>query len=136
MGAAPTQPLCTIRDLDELGIAPEALAMVVVRHRRNAIRATSGIVAGHVRKRNGPPLAPSIVDLDTSGLTLGASATLAGNPLQVADVVVQIAAGGTVGQAGITYKVSRDAGASLPTVIGGPPVSTFGAALPLALDGR
>jgi len=133
--STPTQELCTLRDLDELGIAVEALSALPLRQKRNAIRAASGEVAAPLRKYHLLPLAPAVVDLDVSGLSLGAGAELAGAPAHVGDLVVKVIAGGSVGSPGITYKLSTEAGADVPRTLGGSALTTFGATTALGLDG-
>lgn len=137
MGATPTQALSTLRDLDELGIAEEALAARPLRQKRNALRSASGIVASSLWRKHQLPMAISVVDgdPDTYGLTLGATATLAGTPLHVADVVVRIVDGGPVSGGACTYQVSLDAGASGPRVPGGADVSTFGPVVTMPASG-
>lgn len=111
-----TQPLCTLRDQDELGICPEVLAALPPAQRRRVIRAVSGKLAAWLRPRYQFPLTPTLTALDTSGCTLGATATLTGTAQNVADVLVQIVAGGTAGPA-VTCKVSLDAGATFGPVV-------------------
>jgi hypothetical protein len=122
--STPTQPLCTIRDLEDVGFAAEALAVLPDRQKRNAIRVASGIVAAPLRKRHLLPLTPYTIDLDASGLTMGATASLSGTSTQVADVAAKILTGGSVGAPGVTYKLSVDAGV------------TYGASQVLPLSGE
>ncbi|MFS8070777.1 MAG: hypothetical protein ACMG6S_30795 [Byssovorax sp.] len=119
------QNYATLRDLDELGVAAEALAMLTPAHKRRGILAASGRIAGYLREKHTLPFKPDVTPLDSSGLVGGGSAalTITGNPALVHDVVVRVAAGGVVGVDAVTIEISTDAGA------------TFRAAAPLALHG-
>jgi hypothetical protein len=123
-----TQPLCTLRDLDELGVAPEAIAVRPVAVRQRVIKAVSGKLATWLRPRYTFPLVPTLAELDASGLTLGATATLSGAATQVADVVVSVVAGGVAGPS-VTVRVSMDAGVTWG------PTTALDASGAIAIDG-
>jgi phage gp36-like protein len=112
----------TIRDLDDLGISPEAFistsgSPITDRQKKNALRAASGRIAPYLRKRYKMPLVVVPDDLDLSGITsagkivvsLGSPALA---PTKAQDVTVTIVLGGVVGVDPITYKVTQDGTAS------------------------
>ena len=126
----PQQTFATARDLEELGIAREAIQVIPLAQRKRALKAASGTLAPYLRKRNTLPLAPVLDpdDLDVSGMTGGAGVTYAPAataPTNARDVAITFTAG-TVGTAGITYQVDLDAGAY---------GSAQGSALALPTDG-
>lgn len=117
------QAYATLRDLDDLGVSPPALATLPVARKLKALLAGSGELATYLRPRHKLPLRPWIEAADASGLTAGATATQSGAGWVVADLVIRFPLAGVVGVAGLTYELSRDAG------------DNFAAALPLPLSG-
>ena len=113
------QPYATLRDLDELGVAAEALAMLPAAHKRRAILAASGRIALYLRKRHTLPLRPDVTPLDDSGLTGGGTGALAigtTSPVKVQDIAVQVVAPGVVGVDPVTIQMSTDAGVTYGAV--------------------
>jgi hypothetical protein len=111
LGTRPlVQEFCTLRDLDELGIAAEAIAAVPVRVKRRKIRHYSGEMASALRPRHTLPLVVGVEDLDVSLLSSTATVVLSGEADRVADVAIRIVAGGAVSGGAVTYQISRDAG--------------------------
>ena len=124
------QTFATARDLEELGIARDAIQAIPLAQRKRTLKAASGTIAPYLRKRSELPLAVLLDadDFDASGMTGGATVTYASTdtpPTNARDVTVTFTAG-TVGQPGITYRVNLDAGAY---------GSTDGSALSLPTDG-
>ena len=119
------QNYATLRDLDELGVAAEALAMLTPAHKRRGILAASGRIAGYLRPKHALPLTPDVTPLEASGPWGGPTASLAitGTPTLVQDIAVRVAAHGVVGVDAITIELSTDAGA------------TYGAPAALAANG-
>lgn len=117
------QSYATLRDLNEFGVANEALAMLTPAHKRRAISAASGRIAAYLRKKHTLPFTPDIDNLDISGLTLGATTTFLGVPTLVQDLSILFTAAGTIGTDPITFQLSTDAG------------TTYGAVQSLALSG-
>lgn len=119
------QPYATLRNLDELGVALEALATLTPAHKRRGILAASGRIAGHLRPKHTLPFKPDVTPLEAGALVGGGSAalTITGTPLLVQDLAVRVAAGGVVGVDAITVEISTDAG------------DTYRAPVALALDG-
>ncbi|MFT3773007.1 MAG: hypothetical protein QM820_47090 [Minicystis sp.] len=124
------QAYATLRDIDEFGIAKPSLASIPKPQKLRALKAASGRLAPYLRKRYKLPLRVELDadDFDISGLTGGATVTYAllanVNPQKAQDVTVKFPAGGTVGNPGITYAISYDAGL------------TFGSPSPLPLSGQ
>jgi hypothetical protein len=120
-----SQNYATLRDLDELGVAAEALASLSAAHKRRGILAASARIAPYLRKRHQLPLRPDVTPIDTSGLVGGGSASLVvvSAPVLVQDIAVQVFDPGTVGFVGVTVQVSTDAG------------TTYGPLTALALTG-
>jgi len=87
----------------------------------DAIRRASAVVAGSLRLRHELPLRPQVEDFAVA--SAAGSASLAGQPEYVADVVVRVATGGVVGVDSVTVEVSEDGG------------TTYGDAVALDADG-
>src|SRR5688572_8144221 len=110
--------LCTIRDIEELGIGPNALKQLTAKHKRSAIRAKSSVVATALRKRHLLPMTPFVVEFDDSDLSM-AVADASGTPLTVADLVVEVVTGGPAGS-GVTVKIATDVDDDGDPVFGAP----------------
>ena len=105
------QNYATLRDLDELGVAAEALAMLSPAHKRRAILAASGRIAGHLRPKHTLPFKPDVTPLEAGSLGGGSAVlTITGAPQLVQDLAVRVAVGGVVSAGGVTLEVSTDAG--------------------------
>lgn len=107
-------PLCTARDLEELGIARDAIQGIPLDQRKRTIRRASGVLAPYLRKRAELPLVPTVDDEEISValMTGGASVAHEGGPATRArDVAVKFTAGGTVGVPGVLVAVNLDHGA-------------------------
>jgi hypothetical protein len=129
------QSFCSARDLEEIGIASNAIQEIPLAQRRRAIKSASGVLAPYLRKRQGLPLIPRIDDeeFDTSGMTGGALVTHDNGPaVHARDVLVTFTTSGVVGVAGIMYTLTLDAGAfgAVPSVAQALPLTGI-----LALDG-
>jgi hypothetical protein len=117
------QALASPRDLEELGIARDAIQGLPLPQRKRGIKAASGILSPYLRKRVAMPLTPTLDpdDFDTSGMVGGATLAFdAGPALHARDVNVSFdvpTSFAFVGDPGITYTVDLDNGAwgSIPT---------------------
>jgi hypothetical protein len=128
--ATPQISLCTLRDLEELGIARDAIQGTPIDQRRRTVRAASGVLSPWLRKRQSLPLTPTIDDEEvvTGGMTGGATvAHDAGPATRARDVAVKFTAAGTTGEAGILCAVNMDFGAF---------GSSYSAPVALPLDGK
>lgn len=107
------QTLATLRDVDELGIPQQALAMKPPAEKLRALQAASGLFTARLRKRYEPPLAIR----GSAWLVLAAVglATYEGSPAitgSAADVRIEIVTGGTVASGLVTTRVSLQNGAT------------------------
>lgn len=71
------QSFASPRDLEEIGVARDAIQGVPLPQRKRGIKAASGVLAPYLRKRAAMPLTPTLDpdDFDTSGMSGGASVT-------------------------------------------------------------
>lgn len=111
--------LATIRDVNELGIPAQALAMKSMAEKRRAITAASELFSARIRRRYSPPLA---LEIDAESFTVTSAAgevSYAGTPRgHAADVKIEIVVGGVVSGGAVTVRVSKDDGLTgtwLPT---------------------
>lgn len=124
------QAFATARDLEEIGIARDAIQAIPLAQRKRSLKAASGVLAPYLRKRAAMPLTPSFDpdDWNAFGMVGGAAVTyveLSPGPTHARDVRVSFPVGGIVGQLGPTYAIDLDSGAygSAATLAGALPLS-------------
>lgn len=125
------QTFASPRDLEEIGIARDAIQGLPLAQRKRNLKAASGVLAPYLRKRAAMPLTPTLDadDWDVSGMVGGAAVTYLENGAGVTHaraVGVKFTTGGVVGQVGIMVAVNLDFGAY---------GAAYGVAAALPIDG-